>query len=695
MGFLHPWAVWLGIVTVALPVVVHLLTRPRPRRFPLSTIRFVLATLRDRRARHRLRNFVILSLRVLAILLLAAAIARPLTASRPVVSPDEPGASARVVILDISQSMAAESRGVQLFERARPAAATYLADRPDLRAGLILAGATARPVFDRLSANTAALREELGRASVKPERLNAQGAVNRAGELLTTSSVDSSRRELVIVSDFQRTNWSSVDFGILPAETVIQFESVAPAEPLANLAVVRVGTPGRVEQGRDVRVEVEVGNYSPIARQVQIEVTVGESISRAEGLCAPGVLTTLTVDIPPRGTGWQIGLARLVGVQDALPADDTRPFVIEIRPQPTYALVTRQRPEERPSSSYYLERALSPLSPRPGHPEAHVTRLDPSQPDDGGLAAADAIVIDHPGRLGADVARRLAALLKRGRGVLYVAAEPQDATNLKLLADAAGSDLRMPVEFVPPAAGQRRRDLFLANIHHNQPPFAALGELQTWADGLRFAGGLSSRRLDEGLADDVLATYGDRSACLVITTCGDGVLAVLNADLSTSNLPSSPVFVPLLGELMGGLLGRRRGGDALPCGEAAAIYLPAAMGTAAGLEVSGPSTEVGQLREESGGILWSHSGTETPGVYRVTRQGEVVFAVVSALAAEESDLRPLDPSVLPERLGSGRVVSFHSVTGGDEERDTLWSALAVACVVCLLGELLALKAFRT
>ena len=52
--------------------------------------------------------------------------------------------------------------------------------------------------------------------------------------------------------------------------------------------------------------------------------------------------------------------------QDALAADDVRPFVLEVRPAPTYALITRQSAEQRPSSSYYLERALSAAAPRPG-----------------------------------------------------------------------------------------------------------------------------------------------------------------------------------------------------------------------------------------------------------------------------------------------------------------------------------------
>ena len=60
------------------------------------------------------------------------------------------------------------------------------------------------------------------------------------------------RRELVIISDFQRSNWAAVDFAVLPEDTLIQLESVAPPEPLANLAVLRVGTIGRVQfYGKD------------------------------------------------------------------------------------------------------------------------------------------------------------------------------------------------------------------------------------------------------------------------------------------------------------------------------------------------------------------------------------------------------------------------------------------------------------
>jgi hypothetical protein len=639
---------------------------------------------------------LILGLRALAVVLLATAVARPLLGVRPLVATDEPGTAARVVLLDVSQSLAAQHRGVALFERARSVAAGYLADQSGLHADLILAGAVARPAFPRLSANTGALREELARASPRPERLNLTAALNLAGDMLAQAA---GRRELVIVSDFQRANWATADFAALPVDARIQLESVAPSEPLPNLAVLQVRVPGRAEAGRDIRVEVDVGNYSSALRRVQLELALGDGTARLEGPCPPGARTTLAGDVPLRGGGWKAGIARLLDSQDALSADDSRPFVVEVRPAPTFALVTRQSADARASSSYFLERALAPLAPRPDRPGVRVVRVDPANLDRDAVADADVLVFDHAGRLPAAVPPLVADLLRRGRGVLYVTTEVADANNLRQIADAAGGDLQMPVEFVPPASGQRRNQLFLADVRRDASPFSIFGDnLPALTGSLRFAGGLASRRLENGLADDVVATYGDRTAALVVTACGGGTLAVLNLDLAASDLPKSPAFVPLVGELTGRLLGRSRTSDAIACGEPLSILLPATVGPAAGLSLRPPDSaaDAGRLFDESSGVLWQAGALTVPGVYRVERTDTTVFATAAAAPADECDLRPLDLQVLSERLAGGRPVHVRSASSDDaDERDRLWAWLAVGCLACLLCEVVVLKLFQT
>lgn len=714
MTLLHPWAIGLGLAAVGLPVAIHFLTRPRPRRLPLSTLRFVREAVQQRRARSRLRDWIILLLRTAAVALLGFAFARPLIGAKPLVVPDKSSKAVRIVIVDQSQSMGARVHGVAAFEKARATAAKYLEYDPQLRANLILAGAQPRGSFDRLTTNFAALRDELGKSQVRSERLNLQAAINQAGEMLSGAPGDELKRELVIISDFQRSNWTGVDFSPLPKATLIQMESVAPSQPVANLAILRVASQGRMEQGRDVRLEVEVGNYSPVPQSVQVEVTLGDSSYRLTGLCPPNVKTTLSGDVALRDSGFLVGQAKLIGMEDGLAADDVRPFVLNVHHALTYALITRESSKPQPSSSHFLERALVPIATRntrdvrdtrdtrdakDSRGGERVVRLEPGQVERDALANVDLIVLDHPGKLSASAINLLASLMRRGRGVLYVAAEPIDATNLKLLADAAGTDLRLPVEFLPPEAGKSRRELFLAEMRREEAPFLEFGENLNAAVGpLRFGGGLSSRRLETGLVDDVLASYSDRSAALVLSGCAAGSLAVLNTDLNQSNLRSSAVFVPLMGELVGRMLGQRRTADAVACGEPVVAELPAEAGAAAGLKITGPESageDLGSLVEENNFVSWRWNSAAAPGVYQIKRDATMVYALASAVPAVESDLMPIDPQTLKDRIAGGRNVAFHSAGDDEQRRDNTWAWLAVACLGCMLAELVALKAFKT
>lgn len=714
MNFLHPWALGIGAAAIGLPLLVHWLTKPRPVRMPLSTVRFVMEAVRQRRARYRLRDWIVLLLRALAVALIAWAFARPLGgAAAPLVPADAAAGTARVVVVDQSQSNAAvAANGVAAFDRAKPAAAKYLAGASGTRANLILAGARPRPVFDALSANVAALRDGLSAAKPLAERLDLRGAVARAGEMLAAAP-PGGRRELVIVSDFQRADWAAADFAPLPADVVIQLESVAPSgDTPANLAVQRVAAAGRVEQGREVVVEVDVGNYSRVARQVQAELTLGASTYRLEGLCPPGVKSTLTTTVVPRDAGWQTGEARLLSAEDALPADNARPFVLNVKPAPTYVLLTREPAKPQAVSSHFVERALAPgaaarrtidATATAAGPVERVQRVDSKAvPDKDALAAADLIVVDHPGKLPAETVELLANLVRRGRGLLYVAAEPVDATNLKLFADAAGDDLKMPVKFLPPQAGQVRRDLTLAETRQDQPPFREFGEGLSAAIGpLRFSGGLSTQRDEAGLLDDIQATYSDRSACLVTTAFGAGVVCVLNADLAASNLPASPVFVPMIAELVGRLLGRATGDAAVASGERLDAVLPPDAGSAsAGLSLAGPAgvsaNDLGALSDQTSAVLWTWPAAGPPGVYSVKRGATIVYAVATAIPASEADLAPLDPAVLTGRLAGGRKVAFASAAAGDDagRNDRIWAWVLAACCACLLLELMTLLAFR-
>src|ERR1044072_6202161 len=76
LGFSNPWMI-AGLAAAGLPVLIHFLTRARPRRVVFPPFRFLVEACAGQQALHRLRTIVLLTLRCLAILALALLFARP------------------------------------------------------------------------------------------------------------------------------------------------------------------------------------------------------------------------------------------------------------------------------------------------------------------------------------------------------------------------------------------------------------------------------------------------------------------------------------------------------------------------------------------------------------------------------------------------------------------------------------------
>ena len=157
MSFLFP-AFLAGALAVAIPIVLHFARREAAPRLPFSDIRFLQRVPLMQARRRRIREWLLLALRIAALLLLALAFARPFfdatgLAGRPVT----------IVAVDRSFSMSLPGR----FEQARGAARAAIAEAPpgDL-VGLVTfderARVVAEPAADRAAAVAALARTASG-----------------------------------------------------------------------------------------------------------------------------------------------------------------------------------------------------------------------------------------------------------------------------------------------------------------------------------------------------------------------------------------------------------------------------------------------------------------------------------------------------------------------------------------------------
>ena len=711
MNFLHLWALGIGAGALAIPVAVHFLTKPRPVTHPLATIRFLREIIEEKKSRSRLRDLIVLLLRMLAVGLLAMALARPWLSNSQAIEAIPDDATARVIVIDVSQSMSAKTIGTSAIALAQATALKYLEYSPNLQANVVLVGAKARPVFKSVSPNLAIVREAVRSAIPRCEKVDVKSAMNLIGAMLTESKATKS--ELIVISDFQRSNWSNLFLDSIPKNTKIQLESVAPPEPLNNVAITGFRLSGRAIVDSDVILEFDVANYSDQDADIRANIDLNDMQQAVTGKVNAQSVGTLTASMKFAQPQWVSGWIELEGNSDAIVADDSRPIAFRIERPPKVVVLTKSSPKTEANSVFFLRQALeiiagpATLSDKTDtNAYARTQTIDPNNTGVDAIAEilsdADIFLINHCGALDLSIVDTISLRVRRGKGLLYIASELVDAVNLDLFATAMGSGYQPPVQLVPPDNDTKRKNLFVRDIRSRQPPFDIFGEQAIAAmQTTRIGGGLATRTLETGLRDQVVAELSDSSSLLFLTSCDAGTVAVLNADLDESNWCSQPSFFPVFNELINATFSNRNSSPESFGGEPLIRQLSNGIPESANLSAetadkrSAEAESFGNWEWNAGqnNFIWAWPDPVGPGVYQLINKREPAIATAISTPAAESDPKTLNADMLQGRLAGTRTIAFRDANTANEKSDQWWNWLIVACILGLASEIITLRWF--
>ena len=324
MGFLAPAALLLG-AAIAIPIILHLFQRHQGPRMVFPALRYLRRAEREHARRIRLRQFLLLALRALAILLLALVAARPFLRSGGAAH----APSAVVLVLDNSASSGTVEGDRRVLDilKAR-AVETLLRAGPDDRFWLLRAGAPWEPAL-RGDANSIAdrVRETEPTAAAADLRASLERAASVA-----EAGASGRALEVQLLSDLQSTNLRGVANPVNPDMHVVVW---APKrEPPHNRGVddVEVGGGVAPRAGERSTVVVRIGGNAG-TDSVNIRLTVNGRAAAA-GIAAPGEAAVL--QLPPQNAGPISGYAEIDA--DALRADDRRYFAVQVTPIPGVAV---------------------------------------------------------------------------------------------------------------------------------------------------------------------------------------------------------------------------------------------------------------------------------------------------------------------------------------------------------------------
>ena len=257
----------------------------------------------------------------------------------------------KIVLVDASQSMAAIDGAATRFDAGRAAAVKELAYKPNTAANLLIASHSHGAVFEAPSANLRLLRERLADAEVSAAALQVNVALEEASRQFALSAAGAVR-ELVVISDFQRSSWARANFAALPKDTEIRLVSMNHDAGLANVAIEQVRLSATPTAGKPVTVLIDVANHSDDTRGVKCQFdlsaqaegsgqTMSTALTRAvEGTVPARSKAILQVNVDWPSAGWQWGQVRIVDAHDALPADDVLPVAFGVRPETRIAIVS-------------------------------------------------------------------------------------------------------------------------------------------------------------------------------------------------------------------------------------------------------------------------------------------------------------------------------------------------------------------
>lgn len=630
-----------GAVAFCVPLILHILNRSRFRRVEWGAMHLLDSVVKVNHRRFQLEQLLLLLVRCLIPAILAFTLARPVLTGAAAPAGNTP--TSLVVVLDNSYSMqadagpraaagsgspgsAADRAADSRFAAAVEAATAIIESLPrGSDVAVIQSGGAARSLLDTPVFDTQAVCRKLRALDADMGPSQFRDSLNLA--LTTLAGMNHTRRELVVISDFQTADWND---GTLAASVAEQSATMAfePAVSLisvgssvsGNVAVESVEIPQRpIGRGQPFLVRAELRNRSDqTINQIRAFVDVdGEPLTASDLSLAARSTSQVTFPVQIEQPGSHVIRVRLESA-DALAADNQTSVALTIRDSLDVLLVDGD-PVSEPlqSETDFLSIALTPfrygrmrlsdlISTRTAK---HTDNLKPLFE-----ASPGVIVLANVPRLTEAQANALTRYVEGGGAVLMTSGSRVDVDwyntrlhdqrdllparlgRLQTVADDSEGLLLQSQRFDHPAlqyfndpahgdlsAARFRKWFQLENsatesTSRSTPAAYLTTRLTTPLNAaLQAEEGSATTSPIAATRSTVLARLANGDPLLLERTQGDGVVLLLttSCDDDWNSLPLQPVYVPLMQQLIATMATRLTPPQNVSTGDRAVSFLAA------------------------------------------------------------------------------------------------------------------------
>lgn len=721
MSSLNPFTIWatLAAIGVAVPIIIHLLYRKNRKETDWAAMELLRRALVVRSGQIKLEDFIILLLRCLTLLLLAAALLRPILKDSDLIGDQKVG---MVVAIDDSLSMnhGATTRFENAIEKARQVIGTsQLGDK------ISIVFLNERSIDDP---NKIPLRA----ADYDPTKINSildeakkSGASNHQSNLENSipllkemsEEMKAGTKEIHIITDAQQSDWnglSSEAKGMLAEIPASIYILPVNSENDDNRSITSLKyVSGSLNNSGVARFEATVKNFGTNdANSGNIEFYQDGNLVSRQTL---GVIDSGSSKVIPFLANYNkpgdLSITAKIS-KDNLSEDNFRNIVVNVRPGIRVLCATDSVNEGLSNSTnglFFLENALR-LRSSDEEAGIQVTSVDSSDLTLEKLNDYDIIILANVSSPSIEIANRLKTFTENGGGLILFAGE-------NINAEKYGQTFGTTSESILPAiignkktATEENENLYSLDVPTSDHPLATV--IRSMSEEMINDAKIKSLvelQPTQG-SQVILSLVEDKSPVLVSKEVGNGsvILCSTSADRSWSDMVLHPIYAIMIQQAVTTTTSRPESRVAM-VHSSKTINIEGAMPSNAKLQkmiISGEETEdeietteikTSQDNNSFKAEIDAQDINET-GVYQITNnEGKILGAIAVNSNPSESNVKVAAADALNESIGAADNIKIidgsPDAVLNDRKGSDLTSLLLILCIVCFVLQSILAKIF--
>jgi uncharacterized membrane protein len=601
MIFLNP-AILFGLLAASIPVIIHLFNLRKLKKIDFSTLAFLKELQKNKIRKIKLKQWILLALRVLIILFVVMAFARPTLQSVKIGGTTSAAKTTAVFILDDTFSMSVVDQKGSYFNQAKQIIKDVISQLQEGdEVGVVL---VSNPSSEKkLTSNLSDFIKQIDRTDLSYASGDLNTSIVKAAQLISESK--NFNKEVYVLSDFQKNKIDQQnlknDVSEILNKSVKLYSFYLADKDVFNLSIAELKINNQIfEKDKPISFLITITNNSKqdVSNSVVSLFLNNERAAQKSFDVKAGQSTLVEIEAVPKSTGF-IDVTTEIETDEIL--QDNKRFASVFIPEK----ISIGLFYENPSDATFVDLALQST----GDNRYSIEKKNLSQILSQRLNQFQSIIIIANSTNGVD---QLKNYLKSGGGIILFPSSVSDVPKLNQFYRQIG--LNISITFVGKISSSDLKIKF-DKIDFNNPVFQNIFQTE---DKKKFESPEINAYYKNSIIGTQIISLVDGSSFLSEVKVGQGKILIFNSSpvLSWSDFPIKSIFTPLINNSIVYLSSKEREENVFLAGEEVSVNLRNSNPSQIKVIRPDNSQEFINLKESNLKDYLIYSNTNLAGIYK-------------------------------------------------------------------------------